>query len=144
MTAEINGRRSQTAATERCALSIRCWTFAVRHWTFDPIDKALSHHWRKSRHRRALAEKLAGAKHTLLLHGCDREALAKMCGLVEAKSGAATPGAENGEWPEHREHFVRGGKNKISRLEQSVAYALSRPAEVAVENMDLQNLTDRL
>ena len=36
---------------------------------------------------RALAEKLAGPAHTLLLHGRDREALAKTCSLVEAKSG---------------------------------------------------------
>jgi len=40
---------------------------------------------------RAIAEKLAGAEHTLLLHGRDREALAKTCSLVEAKSGKAIP-----------------------------------------------------
>jgi NAD(P)-dependent dehydrogenase (short-subunit alcohol dehydrogenase family) len=40
---------------------------------------------------RAIAEKLAGAEHTLLLHGRDRDALAKTWGLVEAKSGKAIP-----------------------------------------------------
>jgi NAD(P)-dependent dehydrogenase (short-subunit alcohol dehydrogenase family) len=40
---------------------------------------------------RAIAEKLAGAEHTLLLHGRDRNALAKTCSLVEAKSGKAIP-----------------------------------------------------
>src|SRR5437764_10592209 len=40
---------------------------------------------------RAIAEKLAGAEHTLLLHGRDRQALAKTCSLVEAKSGKVIP-----------------------------------------------------
>jgi short-subunit dehydrogenase len=40
---------------------------------------------------RAIAEKLAGADHTLLLHGRDREALAKTCRAVEAKKGLAIP-----------------------------------------------------
>jgi NAD(P)-dependent dehydrogenase (short-subunit alcohol dehydrogenase family) len=38
---------------------------------------------------RAIAEKLAGAGHTLLLHGRDRDALAKTCRAVEAKTGLA-------------------------------------------------------
>lgn len=36
---------------------------------------------------RAIAQKLAGAEHTLLLHGRDQEALAKTCSLIEARSG---------------------------------------------------------
>jgi NAD(P)-dependent dehydrogenase (short-subunit alcohol dehydrogenase family) len=40
---------------------------------------------------RAIAEKLAGSGNTLLLHGRDREALAKTCSLVEAKSSTAVP-----------------------------------------------------
>jgi short-subunit dehydrogenase len=40
---------------------------------------------------RAVAEKLAGPDHTLLLHGRDRDALAQTCSLVEAKSGKAIP-----------------------------------------------------
>jgi NAD(P)-dependent dehydrogenase (short-subunit alcohol dehydrogenase family) len=40
---------------------------------------------------RALAEKLAGAKTTLLVHGRDRDALAETCRLVEAKGGRAIP-----------------------------------------------------
>jgi NAD(P)-dependent dehydrogenase (short-subunit alcohol dehydrogenase family) len=40
---------------------------------------------------RAIAQKLAGAEHTLLLHGRDSEALAKTCSLVEAKSGKVIP-----------------------------------------------------
>ena len=40
---------------------------------------------------RAIAEKLAAAGQTLLLHGRDREALAKTCSLVEAKSTKAIP-----------------------------------------------------
>jgi NAD(P)-dependent dehydrogenase (short-subunit alcohol dehydrogenase family) len=40
---------------------------------------------------RAIAEKLAGAGHTLLLHGRDRDALAKTCRAVEAKTGLAIP-----------------------------------------------------
>ena len=40
---------------------------------------------------RAIAEKLAGAEHTLLLHGRDRQALTKTCNLVEAKSGKVIP-----------------------------------------------------
>jgi NAD(P)-dependent dehydrogenase (short-subunit alcohol dehydrogenase family) len=40
---------------------------------------------------RAIAEKLAAAEHTLLLHGRDREALAKTCSLVEARSAKAIP-----------------------------------------------------
>ncbi|MEN3368153.1 MAG: hypothetical protein V7609_296 [Verrucomicrobiota bacterium] len=40
---------------------------------------------------RAIAEKLAGPDSTLLLHGRDREALAKTSGLVEAKSSKAIP-----------------------------------------------------
>lgn len=39
----------------------------------------------------AIAEKLAGADCTLLLHGRDREALARTSGLVEAKGGKAIP-----------------------------------------------------
>ena len=38
---------------------------------------------------RAIAEKLAGAEVSLLLHGRDREALARTCRSVEAKKGAA-------------------------------------------------------
>jgi len=38
---------------------------------------------------RAIAEKLAGPDCLLLLHGRNREALAKTCGLVEKKSGKA-------------------------------------------------------
>lgn len=40
---------------------------------------------------RAIAEKLAGAKTTLLVHGRDRIALAETCRLVEAKGGRAIP-----------------------------------------------------
>lgn len=40
---------------------------------------------------RAIAEKLAAPEHTLLLHGRNREALAKTCRLVESKSGKAVP-----------------------------------------------------
>ena len=40
---------------------------------------------------RAIAEKLAARGRTLLLHGRNREALAKTCRLVEAKSGKAVP-----------------------------------------------------
>jgi NAD(P)-dependent dehydrogenase (short-subunit alcohol dehydrogenase family) len=40
---------------------------------------------------RAIAEKLAGAKTTLLVHGRDRDALAETCRLVEAKGGRAIP-----------------------------------------------------
>jgi len=40
---------------------------------------------------RAIAEKLAAPDNVLLLHGRNREALAKTCRLVEAKSGRAIP-----------------------------------------------------
>jgi 3-oxoacyl-[acyl-carrier protein] reductase len=40
---------------------------------------------------RAIAEELTGDGITLLLHGRDREALARTCDLVEAKSGKAIP-----------------------------------------------------
>ncbi|MCA1659278.1 MAG: SDR family oxidoreductase [Verrucomicrobiaceae bacterium] len=40
---------------------------------------------------RAIAEKLASPECTLLLHGRNREALAKTCRLVESKSGKAVP-----------------------------------------------------
>src|SRR3954453_4780983 len=40
---------------------------------------------------RAIAEKLAAPDNVLLLHGRNREALAKTCRLVEAKSGKAVP-----------------------------------------------------
>jgi NAD(P)-dependent dehydrogenase (short-subunit alcohol dehydrogenase family) len=40
---------------------------------------------------RAIAEKLAAPDHQLLLHGRNREALAKTCRLVTAKSGNAIP-----------------------------------------------------
>ncbi len=40
---------------------------------------------------RAIAEKLAGPDNVLLLHGRNREALAKTCRLVTAKSGQAIP-----------------------------------------------------
>ena len=40
---------------------------------------------------RAIAEKLVGPGNTLLLHGRDREALAKTTGLVEARSSKAIP-----------------------------------------------------
>jgi NAD(P)-dependent dehydrogenase (short-subunit alcohol dehydrogenase family) len=40
---------------------------------------------------RAIAEKLAGPGRNLLLHGRNREALAKTCRLVEQKSGKAVP-----------------------------------------------------
>lgn len=40
---------------------------------------------------RAIAEKLAAPHNTLLLHGRDREALARTCQLVESKSSKAIP-----------------------------------------------------
>jgi short-subunit dehydrogenase len=40
---------------------------------------------------RAIAEKLASPEHTLLLHGRNRETLAKTCRLVEANSAKAVP-----------------------------------------------------
>jgi NAD(P)-dependent dehydrogenase (short-subunit alcohol dehydrogenase family) len=40
---------------------------------------------------RAIAQKLAGAEHTLLLHGRDEKALAKTCSLIETNSGKTIP-----------------------------------------------------
>ena len=40
---------------------------------------------------RAIAEKLASPDNMLLLHGRNREALAKTCRLVQARSGKAIP-----------------------------------------------------
>jgi NAD(P)-dependent dehydrogenase (short-subunit alcohol dehydrogenase family) len=40
---------------------------------------------------RAIAERLTGAEHTLLLQGRDRDALATTCQSVEAKKGTAIP-----------------------------------------------------
>jgi NAD(P)-dependent dehydrogenase (short-subunit alcohol dehydrogenase family) len=69
---------------------------------------------------RAIAEKLASPEHTLLLHGRNREALAKTCRLVEAKSGKAVPLAYD--------------LRRAARVEKMIAAVGSEPLDALIHN----------
>jgi hypothetical protein len=69
----------------------------------------------------AIAEKLAAPDVALLLHGRDTVALAEVCESVNPRCGRV-----------------------VRDVASAVAYALSRRADVALENISLSNLTGNL
>lgn len=87
---------------------------------------------------RAIAEKLAGAEHTLLLHGRDREALAKTCGLVEAKSGKATPLCYDLRYTDSIEKMIEEiGSAPIDALINNAGIAVVKPlGEITLEEWE--------
>jgi NAD(P)-dependent dehydrogenase (short-subunit alcohol dehydrogenase family) len=79
---------------------------------------------------RAIAEKLAGPEQTLLLHGRNREALAKTCRLVEAKSGKAIPLFYDLRRPVRVEKMVEAiGPEPLDALINNAGAALVKPFE---------------
>src|SRR5256885_12479391 len=69
---------------------------------------------------RAIAEKLAAPDHQLLLHGRNREALAKTCRLVTAKSGNAIP--------------LSYDLRRAARVEKLIASVGSEPLDALIHN----------
>jgi NAD(P)-dependent dehydrogenase (short-subunit alcohol dehydrogenase family) len=79
---------------------------------------------------RAIAEKLAGPEQTLLLHGRNREALAKTCRLVDAKSGQAIPLFYDLRRPVRVEKLVEAiGPEPLDALINNAGAALVKPFE---------------
>ncbi|MEY2558383.1 MAG: hypothetical protein QOE34_1808 [Verrucomicrobiota bacterium] len=79
---------------------------------------------------RAIAEKLAGPDHTLLLHGRNREALAKTCRLVEAKSGTAVPLSYDLRRAVRVEKMIEAiGTEPLDALINNAGVALVKPFE---------------
>jgi NAD(P)-dependent dehydrogenase (short-subunit alcohol dehydrogenase family) len=79
---------------------------------------------------RAIAEKLAGPDHTLLLHGRNREALAKTCRLVEQKSGKAIPLAYDLRRAVRVEKMIEAiGPKPLDGLINNAGVALVKPFE---------------
>jgi NAD(P)-dependent dehydrogenase (short-subunit alcohol dehydrogenase family) len=84
---------------------------------------------------RAIAEKLATAESTLLLHGRDRGALAETCRLVEAKSGRAIPLCYDLRDPASIQKMIDEiGSDPLDALINNAGIASVKPlAEVALE-----------
>ena len=79
---------------------------------------------------RAIAEKLASPEHTLLLHGRNREALAKTCRLVEAKSGRAIPLFYDLRRPIRIEKMIEAiGSEPLDALINNAGVAMVKPFE---------------
>ena len=84
---------------------------------------------------RAIAEKLAGPGNILLLHGRDREALAKTCSLVELKSSKAIPLSYDLRHAAAVEKMIEEiGTESVDALINNAGVALVKPfAEVTLE-----------
>lgn len=79
---------------------------------------------------RAIAQKLVGAEATLLLHGRDREALAKTCSLVEAKSAKAIPLCYDLRLAESVETMVKEiGPQPLDVLINNAGIAIVKPLD---------------
>ena len=87
---------------------------------------------------RAIAQKLAGAEHTLLLHGRDQEALAKTCSLVEAKSGKTIPLCYDLRHTDAIEKMIEEiGSAPIDALINNAGIAVVKPLEeITLEEWD--------
>jgi NAD(P)-dependent dehydrogenase (short-subunit alcohol dehydrogenase family) len=84
---------------------------------------------------RAIAEKLAGADRTLLLHGRDRDALAETCRRVEAKSSHAIPLCYDLKFAEAIEEMIAEiGAAPVDALVNNAGIAIVKPlAEVTLD-----------
>jgi NAD(P)-dependent dehydrogenase (short-subunit alcohol dehydrogenase family) len=79
---------------------------------------------------RAIAQKLAGAEHTLLLHGRDQEALAKTCRLIQAKSGKTIPLCHDLQHADSIEKLVEEvGSAPLDALINNAGIAIVKPLE---------------
>jgi gluconate 5-dehydrogenase len=79
---------------------------------------------------RAIAEKLASAEATLLLHGRDREALTATCQLVEAKKAKAIPLCYDLRDPAEIEKMVdEVGTPPLDALINNAGVALVKPLD---------------
>jgi NAD(P)-dependent dehydrogenase (short-subunit alcohol dehydrogenase family) len=77
---------------------------------------------------RAIAEKLAAPDRLLLLHGRNREALAKTCHLVESKSGKAIPLSYDLRRPVRVEKMIDAiGTEPLDALINNAGVALVKP-----------------
>ena len=87
---------------------------------------------------RAIAEELADAGITLLLHGRDRQALAKTCGLVEAKSGKAIPLCYDFRQTDSIEKMIEEiGSTPIDALVNNAGIAVVKPVgEITLEEWE--------
>jgi NAD(P)-dependent dehydrogenase (short-subunit alcohol dehydrogenase family) len=88
---------------------------------------------------RAIAEELAGAGITLLLHGRDREALAKSCSLVEAKSGKAIPLRYDLRHTDSIEKMIKEiGSAPLDALINNAGIAIVKPlGEITLEEWEI-------
>ena len=84
---------------------------------------------------RAIAEKLAGPDHALLLHGRDRVALAETCRLVEAKLSKAIPLCYDLQLTESIGKMVEEvGSTPLDALINNAGIAIVKPlAEITLE-----------
>ena len=79
---------------------------------------------------RAIAEKLASPDHQLLLHGRNKEALAKTCQLVRAKSGHAVPLSYDLRRAARVEKLIASvGSEPLDGLIHNAGVALVKPLE---------------
>jgi NAD(P)-dependent dehydrogenase (short-subunit alcohol dehydrogenase family) len=79
---------------------------------------------------RAIAEKLAAPDRLLLLHGRNREALAKTCGLVEKKSGKAIALSYDLRRAARVEKMIEAiGREPLDALINNAGVALVKPFE---------------
>lgn len=79
---------------------------------------------------RAIAEKLASPEHTLLLHGRNRDALAKTCRLVEARAGKAVPLFYDLRRPIRVEKMIEAiGPEPLDALINNAGVAMVKPFE---------------
>jgi NAD(P)-dependent dehydrogenase (short-subunit alcohol dehydrogenase family) len=87
---------------------------------------------------RAIAEKLAAAEHTLLLHGRDRQALAKTCRLVEARSAKAIPLCYDLRHADSVEEMIEEiGSAPVDALINNAGIAVVKPlAEITLEEWE--------
>jgi NAD(P)-dependent dehydrogenase (short-subunit alcohol dehydrogenase family) len=85
---------------------------------------------------RAIAEKLAGPDRTLLLHGRDREALARTHESVEAKGGAAVPLCYDLRDPVMVQKLIdEVGNSPLDGLINNAGIAVVKPlAEITLED----------
>jgi NAD(P)-dependent dehydrogenase (short-subunit alcohol dehydrogenase family) len=87
---------------------------------------------------RAIAQKLAGAEHTLLLHGRDQGALAKTCSLIEAKSGKTIPLCYDLRHTDSIEKMIEEvGSAPIDALINNAGIAIVKPlGEITLEEWE--------